>query len=234
MKKPLIGIVSFHEEEKILEWMLINYVKAINDAEGIPLVVYPNDDYKRIVDEVDGLLVIGGFDVNPKYYNEEINEKCGEIADNRDKMEIPLIEYAYKTNKPLFGICRGFQVMNVALGGSLYQDLETMFSDSIIHNDDKDNPHPKHPVRCTDLLKKIEAKDEIITNSYHHQGIKELSNLLKPMGYSEDGLIEAAYAPNRKCFFGVQWHPELTYQQDDASFKLFKYFIEKIKDTNEL
>jgi putative glutamine amidotransferase len=142
-------------------------------------------------------------------------------------METLLLKYAMQLNKPILGICRGIQFINAALGGTLWQDIPSQFSDTITHCQKSPYDVPSHEVYIdngTPLYELLKTK-ELPVNSYHHQGIRLLSDELKPMAKSPDGLVEAVYSPKHKFLWAVQWHPEFSYTKDDNSMNIFKEFI---------
>ncbi len=235
MEKPMIGVLPLYDHEKESYWMLPGYMKGIEDAGGIPIILpltTDKDMILRLADSFDGFLFTGGHDINPELYGEEIGEMSGELCNERDCMETMLFKQVLEWDKPAFGICRGLQLFNVLLGGTLYQDLPTQLSQSQVKH--KQNPpytEPSHHVyiRKDTLLGKILQTDSLRVNSYHHQGIKEISEQLVPMATAEDGLIEAVCMPNKKFILAVQWHPEFNYKFDDDNFKLFLEFVRSCK-----
>jgi len=138
-----------------------------------------------------------------------------------------LFQQLWKMNKPILGICRGFQFFTVALGGSLYQDISELFNTNVSHQQTPPYSKPAHTVYIEDnsLLHRIVQKNCIEVNSCHHQGVKKLPKELKPVAYAEDGLIEAVTSQEKSFFLGVQWHPELNYQVESSSRLLFEAFV---------
>lgn len=186
----------------------------------------------KLVSLIDALILSGGTDVDPSSYNEKLlNDKWkGQVQ--RDNFEIKLIEKAKEKNIPIFGICRGLQIMNVAYEGTLYQDLLIYRDNTIKHRDQElyDNLYHKTKILKNTPLFDIFKSDEIITNSVHHQGIKDIGQGLEIMAYSEDGVIEAIRDPNYKFVWAVQWHPE--WSKDLVQEKLFEKFFENINFNN--
>lgn len=231
MKKPMIGVLPLYDSEKESYWMLPGYMKGIEDAGGISIMLPLTTDEEiilRLAESFDGFLFTGGQDINPALYGEEKEELCGELCSERDMMETILFKRVLELDKPAFGICRGLQVFNVLLGGTLYQDIPTQVSQSQIQH--KQNPpytetiHSVY-IREGSMLHKILQIDSMKVNSYHHQGIKTISEQLVPMATADDGLIEAVSMPNKKFVLAVQWHPEFNYKLDDNNFRLFLEFI---------
>jgi putative glutamine amidotransferase len=231
MGKPMIGVLPLYDEEKESYWMLPGYMKGIEDAGGIPVMLplTADEDIIRILAiTFDGFLFTGGQDVNPELYGEGKMEVCGEPCHERDLMEAALFKHAVELDKPLLGICRGLQLFNVMLGGTLYQDIPSQLIDSTIqHTQGSPYSEPVHDVYIAQdsLLYQLLGTESLKVNSLHHQGIKDLSEQLVPAARAEDGLIEAVVMPNKKFTVAVQWHPEFNYQIDDFNFKLFLEFI---------
>ena len=180
-----------------------------------------------ITDMCNGFLFTGGQDVDPKLYSARKIGACGECSSERDIMEGMLLKRAMKSDKPILGICRGIQFINAALGGTLWQDIPSQFSDTITHCQQPPYDVPIHEVKIKPFspLKDLLQKDYIPVNSYHHQGVRELSSELLPMATSPDGLIEAVYAPKQKFLWAVQWHPEFSYLKDENSRLIFMDFV---------
>lgn len=232
MKKPVIGIVPLFDEYKDSYWMLPGYMLSIEKCGGIPIMLPLTTDKKNIkelVEYCDGFLFSGGHDVNPKLYNEKILDKCHNICKKRDEMETILFSETMKKDKPILAICRGIQLINVLLGGSLYQDLQTQKGVNHVQKPPYDiNLHKVDIIKNTPLYNLLKM-DEIGVNSYHHQAIKNLAKELKPMAVSKDGLIEAVYLEDKKFIWGIQWHPEFNYLKEETSIKIIKEFISKCK-----
>lgn len=228
--RPYIGVVPLYDSGKNSLWMLPGYMEGIIKAGGIPVIMPLTTDsetIKSLEDSFDGFLFTGGQDVDPALYGEEKTKACGEVCKPRDEMEKQLLECIIERDKPLLGICRGIQFVNAALGGTLYQDLKTQHPSGIEHVMTPPYDRAVHYVSVLDdtPLSKIVNGTDIGVNSYHHQAVKELSPLLKPMA-AADGLVEAAYMENKKFLMLVQWHPELSFETDENSMALFKAFVD--------
>lgn len=231
MKKAKIGVIPLVDFEKKSYWMLPGYMDAIVELGGLPLMLPLSDDKEiisQIAYEFDGFLFTGGHDVSPEMYGERISDKCGKCCIMRDTMEKLLLNEVLKANKPVLGICRGIQIINTVLGGTLYQDLPSQKPSEINHHQTPPYDIPVHNVNIIEntLLYNIIKKDELSVNSYHHQAVKELSPILTTMAYSPDGLIEAVGIKDKKFVLAVQWHPEFSYKTDESSRKIFKAFID--------
>lgn len=228
--RKIIGVVPLWDSKKESLWMLPGYMNGIMDSGGTPIVLpLTNDDeiLKSLADMCNGFLFTGGHDVSPHLYKEEPLPQCGECCADRDNMEFKLLKLALEKNKPVLGICRGIQFINAALGGTLYQDLYTQKNSNILHHQKPPYHIPVHNVNIekNTPLHQILQVDILQVNSYHHQAVKELSPQLLPMAYSEDGLIEAVYMPQKKFVWAVQWHPEFSYTVDSNSKKIFSAFV---------
>lgn len=231
MRKPVIGIVPLVDTEKESYWMLPGYMKGIEQAGGIPVMLPLTSDpaiLQQLVDTLDGFLFTGGQDVAPALYHELPSEKCGECCVERDDMEAALFWSALERDKPILGICRGIQFMNAVLGGTLYQDLPTEHPSDTEHHQNPPYDRPVHTVSVlpNTPLQKLLKKEKLAVNSYHHQAVKTLSPKLQPMAYSEDGLVEAVWLPTARFVWAVQWHPEFSYETDADSARILERFVE--------
>ncbi|MCC8107464.1 MAG: gamma-glutamyl-gamma-aminobutyrate hydrolase family protein [Planctomycetes bacterium] len=230
MIKPVIGVVPLWDDEKDSLWMLPGYVDGVTAAGGLPVILpltTDDDDLSFFADSHDGFLFTGGHDVSPRLYGETALPRCGPACDARDAMEKRLFFDAIGRDKPVFGICRGIQAINVFLGGTLYQDLPSQLNGSVAVGHKQSPPYdrPCHPVAiAASPLRAIAGADEILVNSYHHQGIKKLAPGLDVMATSADGLVEAVFMPGARFMWAVQWHPEFALD-DPVSAGLFQSFI---------
>ncbi|MDV3427177.1 MAG: gamma-glutamyl-gamma-aminobutyrate hydrolase family protein [Bacillota bacterium] len=235
MNKPKIGITPLFDEDKNSIWMLPEYMEGIIMADGLPFIIpftKNEEDISRIAEEFDGFLFTGGQDIDPEIYGEEKLPFCGRIHSGRDNLELRLLEKIVQKDKPLLGICRGLQLLNAVLGGTLYQDLNIQRKEkTLLHHQNHPYNQPVHKVKINENSKlgDIFNEKEIKVNSLHHQAVKKLADKLKTAAISEDGIIEAAYMPDKKFITGVQWHPEFLYLQDELSRRLFKKFINNCK-----
>lgn len=210
------------------------YIQSIVKAGGTPIIIPAVTDGKvlrNIVSNLDGLVLIGGADVNPLWYEEEPREKLEEVDPVRDLYELKLIKMATDQNIPVLGICRGLQLLNVAFGGTLYQDIPSQRGDhSVKHRQDLPSSYGSHRVfvDANSQLASILGKDTLAVNSLHHQAIKELAPIFKATAYAPDSIIEAIDAYPNRSIMGVQWHPEaLTYGGDTTMLRIFRHLIGK-------
>ncbi len=230
MKKPVIGVVPLYDDEKESLWMLPGYMDGITEAGGIPIMLpltADKDVIRQLLDTVDGILLTGGHDVSPEIYGEEKLDDSLVCNKARDSMEKELLKQALEKDIPILGICRGIQFINAYLGGTLYQDLGKPHHSEIEHHQKPPYDVPAHEVNVladTGLYRLLNA-DKISVNSYHHQAIKEASDVLKVMAVSEDGLTEAVELPGKKFVWALQWHPEYSYKVDNNSRLIFKEFV---------
>jgi putative glutamine amidotransferase len=232
MKKPIIGLTPQYDYERNRVWIGPNYLGAVKAAGGVPILLPLQADKEELeaaAKVCDGFLFTGGPDIDPFRFGEETVSQCGVVIPERDKMEEDLFQTVMESGKPILGICRGIQVLNVFLDGTLYQDIPAQFpSDlSIAHSQLSGNSVLSHSVlvKKGTLLSDILCKDYIKVNSFHHQGIKDLAPVLQTAGISMDSLIEAVYLPEHKFFLGVQWHPEHLYRSNEDALKIFQSFV---------
>lgn len=231
MSKPIIGILPLFDLEKGREWMLPNYPEAVFRSGGIPLVFPLTDDEARLrelLGAVDGVIFTGGPDVDPREYGEEPQEGVT-VSPGRDSMELKLMPLALASGKSILCICRGIQLLNVSLGGTLWQDLPSARPSGVCHRASGVHFAHRNAVLPSTPLAELLGTREISVNSLHHQAVKALSPRLEPMAVSEDGLIEAAYMPAARFVWGVQWHPERSFDVSADSRGIFGAFINSCK-----
>ncbi len=210
------------------------YLHAVESAGGLPLMIAPNlaeDTLRQIYERLDGVLLIGGGDVDPTLYGLTSADlvELRSVDATRDSSEIALTHWALADDKPLLGVCRGIQVMNVALGGTLYRDIATEYGTVVDH--DRENvgmyrlEGHKVTVRDGSRLSVLLGSETVPVNSFHHQAIRELSHELTATALSTDGLVEGVEQLNARFFVGVQWHPEVMYDDSEPMRRLFSGFI---------
>lgn len=207
------------------------YMEGLSEAGGLPVMLPLTadvDSVAQIADRYDGFLFTGGHDVSPTLYGEDAMSVCGECCPWRDTAERLLFQAAVARDKPILGICRGLQFINVMLGGTLYQDLPVQRPSDVIHRQAPPYDSPSHEVRLLEHspLRVLLGRDLIAVNSCHHQGIKDLAQALQPMACAQDGLIEAAFHPQMRFLWAVQWHPEFSHLVDENSRRIFRSFVE--------
>ena len=217
-RAPLIGVTPLWDAERQSVWMLPDYLDGIKSAGGIPVVLpiaMSETDAERIVETFNGFLFTGGQDVS----------SCPE----RDKEETLLLQKALEADKPILGICRGLQFINVFLGGTLWQDLPSQHPSVIVHRQGKPYGVPTHQVSISGELQSLLGKDILDVNTLHHQAVKDLGNGLTPMAVAPDGLIEAVRLQDKRFVWAVQWHPEYLFKTDKDSLAIFSCFVEHCK-----
>jgi putative glutamine amidotransferase len=215
---PIIGVTSLWDSERKSLWMLPDYLDGIKAAGGVPVILpieMSEKDADQIIETCDGFLFTGGQDVG----------SCPE----RDDPETLLLSKALKADKPILGICRGLQFLNVFLGGTLWQDLPSEHPSEIVHRQAKPYGIPTHKVTLSGELKSLLDKDILEVNTLHHQAIKDLANGLTPMAVAPDDIIEAVRMKNKRFVWAVQWHPEYMFTTDKNSLKIFECFINHTK-----
>lgn len=235
--KPVVGVIPLWDDDKDSLWMLPGYMDGLSEASCVPIMLPLTTDEKvidQLMSMVDGILFTGGHDVDPSIYGEEPCKELGIISKERDKMESLVLKKAIELDKSMLGICRGIQFINASLGGTLYQDLPTQYNtgaEQIDHHQSAPYDVPTHEVSiCKDTpLYNLLKLDRIKVNSYHHQAVKKLSDKLKVMAISEDGLVEAVYMENLRFMWAFQWHPEFSYKVDKNSRLIFEAFAESMK-----
>lgn len=234
----IIGLSTNRDFKNGSDCMPKDYVLSVLRAGALPLILpmIPEDNphYDELMDKtinsVDGIVFTGGPDVDPIYYKEKKLPECKEVVSERDKADFALFSRTMAIKKPFLGICRGLQVCNVALGGSLYQDLGSQFKGANQH-EVPDNLRA-HTVEVVDktLLSRLVDTVTLPVTSRHHQAIKQLAPGLKVAARSADGVIEAVEFEDGRPGLCVQWHPENLAGQDKRHQALFDWLVEKAKE----
>ena len=237
---PLIGITSdYHKGGDILKcpayFIGENYVSAVEKAGGIPIVLPYSSDIKlveRLAERIDGLLITGGnFDINPVFYGEDPTDEIGELNNKRTAFEMEIARIALGRDMPVLGICGGEQLLNVAGGGSLYQDIETQVKGASNHQQKMPKTETHHSVIIepgTKLHSTLEC-ETIDVNSTHHQSIKEAGKGFIINAKSPDGIVEGIESDKHRFVLGVQWHPEFLCQKQKGFKRLFEAFVGSCK-----
>jgi putative glutamine amidotransferase len=211
------------------------YYEAVADAGGAPVLIplLENIDALRATYEAcAGILIPGGVDMDPATYGEAPHEKLGRIDPDRDRIELQLTRWCIEDKKPLLGLCRGLQVINVAQGGTLFQDIDAQFDGAIRHDYfptygfERDHLSHEVAVEPSSRLHSLVNLDQLPVNSMHHQGVKQLGRGLVACARASDGLIEAVESTNGHWMVGVQWHPEVFEATDPHTRDLFRGFVE--------
>ncbi len=235
MPIPLIGLTTYNQKNIYgfpIAALMHKYSEAVMEAGGLPVLIPAGigvDGIKELVARLDGLLITGGGDIDPDLYHGELHPCLDGVDPRRDAVEMELIRTAVVVGKPILGICRGFQAINVALGGTLYTHIPDQYPNAIKHNYDSETEREllAHMVRIEGAtrLMDIIGDTEFPVNSLHHQGVKDLAEGVSPAGYAPDGLLEALEIPAHPFGLAVQWHPEWFTHLPPAQ-RLFKALVE--------
>jgi putative glutamine amidotransferase len=242
-RRPIIGIPTqtLHSIEGIPDglpesWVMNQrYSRAVATAGGLPVMIpllEDEDTLRALYDRLDGVLLPGGVDLDPGTYGEAPLPTCGRLDPARDRVELAFARWCIEQGKPLFGLCRGLQIVNVALGGTLYQDIAAQRSDAIKHDyfptAGYRRDHLAHQVTVASgsRLDALVGTAPLKVNSMHHQAVKALAPGLVSTAVAPDGLIEAVESPERPFLLGVQWHPESLTERDPRMHRLVAGFVE--------
>lgn len=237
MGKPIIGIVGnilieqggmFPGYER--SYANSDYVVSTVKAGGVPLIfpiVNEDEIIKKQVETVDGIIITGGYDVDPLLYKEEPTNKQGFTLRERDYFDIAVVNYAIQLRKPILGICRGIQILNVAFGGTLYQDISDIEGAYIKHNQSSKPDFPGHSVKIEKGTKLFDILGEkVITNSFHHQAVKDVAKGFIVTAVAADGVIEGIEKEDEEFVVGVQWHPEMMAARENTEMlKIFQKLV---------
>lgn len=223
--KPVIAIIK---SSNIIYHLCADfeYIRALKNCGADVKFVKNADEAIRC----DGILFTGGCDITPSFYGEEKTEKCGKNNPKRDEIEKEIFDVFYKTGKPIFGICRGMQFINVCLGGSVYQDITDIQKEK--HKDSVKlfNNYHKVKIEKDSFLSRFTEKNEITVNSTHHQAVKTLGKNLKAAAISTDGFVESYESITHPFCAGVQWHPEHIFRKDELQRMIIENFVNKSKN----
>jgi putative glutamine amidotransferase len=242
-RRPIIGIPTqtLHSIEGIPEalpesWVMNQrYSRVVAASGGVPVMIPLLDDESSLLalyDLTDGLLIPGGVDLDPATYGESPLPTCGRLDPARDRVELQFARWAIAEGKPVFGLCRGLQIVNVALGGTLYQDIAAQRSDAIKHDyfptAGFSRDHVAHPVTITagSRLDALVGAGSLGVNSMHHQAVKDLAPGLVTTAVAPDGVVEALEFSGEQFVLGVQWHPESLTDRDPRMHRLLTGFVQ--------
>ncbi|HXX74194.1 MAG TPA: gamma-glutamyl-gamma-aminobutyrate hydrolase family protein [Nitrospiraceae bacterium] len=237
--KPIIGVTPDYNAGDRKEWggreptyfLRARYIRAIEETGGIPLILPLVTDRAardRLLHDVDGLLLTGsGPDLPPALYGERQRYTFRVMSKRRSTFELDMVRLARKTNVPVLGICGGMQTMNVACGGSLFQDIPSQFATSLQHRQLKPATALSHAITITpgSLLRRIMHTVTLRVNSSHHQSVKAVAPSLVASAVASDGVIEAIESPTHRFFLGIQWHPEFLFDRYRLHRRLFEAFL---------
>lgn len=231
-ESPLIGISCSHPGRSSSTQM--TYTESVIQAGGTPILISITTDSLVLTDianRLDGIILIGGGDIHPSYFNESPIEQLGEVDSLRDVYDMALIRLATRRNIPMFGICRGEQLINVAFGGTLYQDIPTQHPDTTVcHQQQEPSSIPTHTVHLTpgSAMASITGQTQLFTNTHHHQAVKQVAPGFSVTGWSSDSIPEAIESSHEYPIWGVQFHPEaLATAGDSISARFFYFLVQK-------
>ncbi|MBI5945300.1 MAG: gamma-glutamyl-gamma-aminobutyrate hydrolase family protein [Chloroflexi bacterium] len=234
MAKPLIGITTRNGKDSDghpLTALQHSYINAIVQAGGLPILIpaiFSEEDFRDLYSRLSGILFSGGGDVAKEHFNGSPHPRIGEVDEKRDFTELTLMRSAVGDGKPILGICRGAQVMNVALGGTLYTHIPAQLKGALEHDYPGDLRRViVHPVNVDETTRSAEIFGETLlnVNSLHHQGLKDIAPGLRVAGHAPDGLVEVVEIPDHPYAVAVQWHPEWLTDQPSMQ-RLFKSFVD--------
>ena len=231
---PRVGILC--SATQLARWSTgrCAYADAIAGAGGEPLLVGPpSTGMVTPAEELGGLLVSGGVDIDPRRYGEAVLNETVEVDLERDAFEIPYLIEALTVGLPILGICRGIQSLNVALGGTLYQDLPTQLPGALPHRQSGERWETTHDIHIVPgtSLSGILGDDAMPVNSLHHQSVRRLANALRLSAEAPDGVIEGAELPGRRFCIAVQFHPEEMVERSDRAARLFAGFLAACRES---
>ena len=231
--RPIIGLTTYRKNSRDtnrpLFGLMRSYVEAVSAGGGIPLLIplgLSDEDLLAVIDRVDGLVLPGGGDIAPNFYKGTTHPALRSIDRDRDRVEIFAAQQAVKLEKPFLAICRGHQVLNVALGGTMWEDLASQRSNGIVHDffgqgQRTDLPHTVELKRDSRLAA-IMGRETTAVNSMHHQGVRDIAPDLVVTAVAPDGLVEGLEIEGHPFAVAVQWHPENLIGNDPAMLALFE------------
>lgn len=237
--KPVIGVTPDFNAGDRQEWggkeptyfLRARYVRAIEELGGVPVILPLVSDpraRRRLLQGMDGLLLTGsGPDLNPALYGERQQYRFPIVATRRSDFELSLIRLALRDSIPTLAICGGMQTMNVACGGSLYQDISAQVRDALPHRQTPPATCVSHSVSVMtgSLLRRIVQRSHMRVNSSHHQSVKAVGPALIASAVAPDGIVEAIEHPTHRFFLGLQWHPEFLFERHLLHRRLFQAFL---------
>lgn len=234
--KPLIGVIPAMESDEKFYKVSKNNLVALEEAGGIPVVLsYLSNanDIDQIIEQLDGLYLTGGDDIDPIHFNEEPHPNLGAFNPKRDAFEIEVTKKMLVKDKPVLGVCKGAQIINLASGGDMYQDIHAQIDDSLLqHNQKAPNYVALHEVELMkgSLIYQVVGRGKIRVNSFHHQANRQVDDAFVISGRAKDGVVEVVESKVHRFVLGVQWHPEMMAAVgDDFSNKIFEGFISACK-----
>jgi len=232
MDLPVIGITTYGRDERGRYTLPSEYVAAVQRARAVPVLIPPVPELaERYLDLVDGVILAGGGDMDPAHYGGDRHETLYGIDAQRDGLELALARAIVERRQPALAICRGMQVLNVALGGTLIEHLPAVVGEDVLHRKPPREPTP-HPVKVKagSRLAAIAGATEFAPMSWHHQAIRAPAPGLEVVATAPDGTIEAVELSSHPWLIAVQWHPELTADCDPAQQRLFDALVAAVRN----
>jgi putative glutamine amidotransferase len=234
MSRPNPNVAMNQKPTIAVAWPKDDYVTSVEVAGGTPRIVSPSTDpAPDLLDGCDGLLLTGGADVDPVHYGDDERHPTLSLETERDEYELALARRAMERDMPVLAICRGVQLLNVAAGGTLYQDLPSQFPSAIDHRIKEPANQPSHAVKIAPHSKLARFvgghADEVQVNSRHHQAVRQVAPGFVAVAHADDGVVEGIERPDSTFCMGVQWHPENFWQTGDFS-TLFEGFVQAARD----
>ncbi len=238
--QPFIGIttgIRFSDDGWRYYGAYAPNATAIERAGGLPVLIpcgLRQETLRAIYERMDAVLIPGGGDVDPSRYGADRHPLTDRIDPDRDQTEMTVARWAVEDDLPLFGICRGHQVMNVAMGGTLVQDIPSQMDTTIAHNMAKELPRSAHGhevcIKPDSRLAEIIGSTVVAVNSYHHQSVEQPAPIATVTAYAPDGVVEAIEHPDRRFVLSVQWHPEDMAGDEEAMQRLFDAFVDAARE----
>ena len=229
-KKPLIAVTPMHDSKEERYVLKAAYMQMLEGLGAVPMIMPLTTDeavLERFLDLCDGLVLSGGADIDPVRYGQIDEGLCGGISPLRDEVEITLCRRAVERDMPVLGICRGHQILNVALGGTMYQDLKVQQGTIFEHMVPNPVGGMVHEVAIVpgSPLAALQGAQTMMVNSRHHQAVRDVALGLVVQATSPDGVIESVYLPGKRFVWGVQWHPESIWDISEENRKIAEEFL---------
>lgn len=234
---PTIGITCGHQWEGTERYYVNrSYITSIIQAGGLPILIpYMKPNLlTKILDKLDGVLIPGGIDIDANLFNQELHPRCGKIDPEWDDLDVFVIQAALARNLPLLGICRGCQILNVACGGDLIQDIPSQTLSQINHSPAAPKWYATHDltIKSGSKLSRILQTTHIRVNSFHHQAVSQVAPGFQASAFANDGIVEAIESMEHQYVIGVQWHPELMLHHYPEFKNLFIELVNRASSMN--
>lgn len=230
---PIIGITSSYDREVGRIFLSHYYIEAVEAAGGLPLVlpcILPEDHVEQVLNSIHGLILSGGVDVDPLLFGEEPLPAMGDICPRRDRLELMLTRRALALNMPVLGICRGVQILNIAAGGKVIQDIGSTMKGTFKHQQQAPRWYGTHTIRTLPGSKLAAILgEEMVVNTFHHQAVGEVAEEFAVSAWSLDGVVEGIESKKHRYVLGLQSHPECMWNYDPRILGLFQSFIQACK-----